>query len=448
MPAFNSSPKGGLNQYMSDQRFDMPEYVSGQGPTRWNAPPGRIKDDWDVRSEFDPTGMRKAASLYSMALNDYNNVYGDNQDNITPLMSATVVDPYSGQLAMGTQSAFRRSPLEGKSNRTGAFAERQVSPLEWIAQQKQGANSDQLSQLAAAEKYASEYNNRFGQWQKDFTNPELMKQLQSSGVDYGNFPNIGSAQSALNQINSSLVGKGITDLNQVGFTLDEKGKPQYFNKVTGERLPDQLMHFKGGDQGTLRVQFQPGPDGSVSLRNRFDAPKMQFMDYVDAAMPAVVLGMATAGAATPALTAMYGGMGMGSTAAGIAGSATAGGLSGAANSALQGGDVGEGFLTGALGGGIGGGVNALNPGGAMFSTPALANIANRTIGATGSAGLTSLIKGTDPSQAMSNAALGSIFSGGLSEVGKNFGLDPRFANQLGGFGSKYLMSELNKPRRG
>jgi len=59
-----------------------------------------------------------------------------------------------------------------------------------------------------------------------------------------------------------------------------------------------------------------------------------------------------------------------------------------------------------------------------------------------------LIKGTDPSQSMLNAGLGSIFAGGLSQAGQTFGLNPQIANQIGGLGSKYFVSEFNKSRKG
>jgi hypothetical protein len=304
---------------------------AGMATPLWAEAPSRFKRKFDP--QFDPTGMRAAGNQFGDALSPL--LLGSQADprdasegslNIAqgPMLS---FDPYGGQVITNQKSkAFKNFNSD-----PAAWLKAKRAEIEAMPEMTQGFDLDsgytstpsgraqQLAQLEAAEKAYGDYQTKYGDWKSKYTSTGLDDDIKQF-AKYSGYPNLESETSAVNRINSNLARYGIKDMDQIGVTKGPDGQPIYYNTETGQRLPDQIAHFKSNSHGTLRVGFGPNRAGGVGLTNRFEAPKQQFDDYMGQAVLATLLavgGGALGGAATSAL----GSAGMGGTAASVGGQA-------------------------------------------------------------------------------------------------------------------------------
>lgn len=290
--------------------------------------------------------------------------------------------------------------------------------------------------ISAAQQRANLFNNyktEYDKWTSTALTPKISQQFKEMGFDLTGAPGVTSAEQGQNMLNAQLTSMGIKDLRDV--KVADNGT--MYNIRTGQAINPYLWDFRGGNgDGSLDVFFNKNADGSVGIGTDFDKPKMQFGDYVGAAIPGFIMGM-IAPYAVPALAGAMGG----GTAATIGAGALYGAGSGALGATINGGDAGDAALLGAISGGVGGAFgNApgqYNPGASITSSAVGQQIINRALSGGITGGLGAFATGADPRAAALSGALGGAASGASSTylqglLQNQFDFDPQTANMVGG----------------
>lgn len=170
---------------------------------------------------------------------------------------------------------------------------------------------------------------------------------------------------------SRLHDVGISDLDQVGYTVDPNtGKIIFYDRATGQAIPQKLKGTNKG-KGMQEIYLTIDDQGRVIPRNAWK-------ETSDAGKIAGGLGLVAGLLAPMAIGALAPSLGT------VGASAAYGAGTGALTSAIGGGDI----LKGALAGGLGGGLSAYIP-----TTGLVSGISNPVLKSAVSAGLTGAARG-------------------------------------------------------
>lgn len=221
---------------------------------------------------------------------------------------------------------------------------------------------------------------------------------------------------------------GITDLDQVGYAAGPDGKAVFYDKLTGQEIPNLLKGWKR--KGETSFYFNIDPNGQVYLDEHFQKDKRRsglgriapgFTNPIVSA----ALGIG-AGFLAPGLGSMLGG--------GIGGTAAAGAGLGALHAGITGGDIGKSALLGGLGGGLGAYMK-----GADFlkgiQNPIMRGAATGALTGAGMGGAGAALYGGDPLK----GALGGVLAGGLGGAGGAYmgeGQTGMMQKVMGGLGNR------------
>lgn len=232
--------------------------------------------------------------------------------------------------------------------------------------------------------------------------------------------------SALSNLNGSdRVGRG--DTTQHGGGAIPMATADY-------STPQAQAALLASDQGLANLYGIPLNQVTPQLISQYQqqqaAKSGGFWDQVimNKVMPALAVGLATAGIGSAAGGALGGTLG--TTGASIAGGAVQGAAAGALGSTLQGGNIGKGALFGGITGGVGGGLSSLaspvtNSLAGSIGQPLASGVVRGTIGA-GTGALASALTGGNPgngafvggvsgaAQGATTAATGSPLLGGIA----------------------------------
>ena len=190
---------------------------------------------------------------------------------------------------------------------------------------------------------------------------------------------------------------GITDLDDIGYVIGPNRQPIFYNRKTGESIPQEIVGFKDRKNGGQKLYLTIGEDGKVKPVNSYMQPNPSG-GWKSVVAP--ILGIAGAAFAPYALGSLAPLLGTGAAATAGAGAIYGAGLGGL-GAGLTGGDIGKAMLTGGITGAIGSGIGSglkLSP---NLTLPQY-NLAG-TLGASG-AGTTAVV----------NAILKGAASGGVS----------------------------------
>lgn len=245
--------------------------------------------------------------------------------------------------------------------------------------------------------------------------------LEQYGLSYGNKA-LGS-EANRETIAQRLGEYGISNLQDLGSTTVD-GKSVFYNKTTGQALPEELGYTSYGD-GFTRYKMKALPDGS-------GVPVPEWEDSSDNAKIAQAVAIAAMVAAPWALPALGAATGLGTVASG----ALYGGATGALTSGIGGGNVLKGGLTGALAGGVGG---AFGAGPDQFDvSQGMGGAAGKAINSAASGALTGGMKaGLSGQNILEGATVGGV-SGGLGSYANSQLADAGLGSRTSGFLSGQL----------
>ena len=251
----------------------------------------------------------------------------------------------------------------------------------------------------------------------DYSN--LLSDIQAVGGGRAN-PTV-SKQGAENLLATNLGTFGITDLDDIGYVVGPNRQPIFYNRKTGENIPQHIVGWKDREKGGQEIYLTIGEDGKVKPVNSYMQPNPSG-GWKSAVAP--VLALAGAVFAPYALGSLAPLLGTGAAATAGAGAIYGAGLGGL-GAGLTGGDIGKALLTGGITGAIGSGIGSglkLSP----TTTLQQYNLAG-ALGAT-SAGTTAAV----------NAILKGAASGGVSAGinGGNLGTGLLSGGLAGGIGSQ------------
>lgn len=214
---------------------------------------------------------------------------------------------------------------------------------------------------------------------------------------------------------------GITDLDDIGYVVGPDRNPIFYNRKTGENIPQHIVGWKDREKGGQEIYLTIGEDGKVKPVNSYMQPNPSG-GWKSAVAP--ILGIAGAALAPYALGSIAPLLGTGAAATAGAGAIYGAGLGGL-GAGLTGGDIGKALLTGGITGAISSGIGTgmkLSP----TATLPQYNLAG-ALGAT-SAGTTAAV----------NAILKGAASGGISAGigGGNIGTGLLSGGLAGGIGTQ------------
>ena len=214
---------------------------------------------------------------------------------------------------------------------------------------------------------------------------------------------------------------GVTDLDDIGYVVGPNRQPIFYNRKTGESIPQHIVGWKDREKGGQEIYLTIGEDGKVKPVNSYMQPNPSD-GWKGAVAPLLAVGGAVL--APYALGSIAPLLGTGAAATAGAG-AIYGGALGAVGAGLTGGDIGKAVLTGAIGGGLSAGIGTglkLSP----TTTLPQYNLAG-ALGAS-SAGTTAAV----------NAILKGAASGGISAGigGGNIGTGLLSGGLAGGIGTQ------------
>ena len=227
----------------------------------------------------------------------------------------------------------------------------------------------------------------------DYSN--LLSDIQAVGGGRAN-PTV-SKQGADELLATNLGTFGITDLDDIGYVIGPNRQPIFYNRKTGESIPQHIVGWKDRERGGQEIYLTIGEDGKVKPVNSYMQPNPSG-GWKSAVAP--ILGIGGAILAPYALGSLAPLLGTGAAATAGAGAIYGAGLGGL-GAGLTGGDIGKAMLTGGITGAISSGIGTgmkLSP----TTTLPQYNLAG-TLGAT-SAGTTAAV----------NAILKGAASGGVS----------------------------------
>ena len=190
---------------------------------------------------------------------------------------------------------------------------------------------------------------------------------------------------------------GVTDLDDIGYVVGPNRQPVFYNRKTGQSIPQEIVGFKDRENGGQKLYLTIGEDGKVKPVNAYMPPNPS-SGWKGAVAPILAIGGALL--APYALGSIAPLLGTGAAATAGAGAIYGAGLGGL-GAGLTGGDIGKAMLTGGLTGAISSGIgNGLKV--SPTATLQQYNLAG-ALGATG-AGTTATV----------NAILKGAASGGVS----------------------------------
>lgn len=204
---------------------------------------------------------------------------------------------------------------------------------------------------------------------------------------------------------------GITDLDDIGYVIGPNRQPIFYNRKTGESIPQEIVGFKDRKNGGQKLYLTIGEDGKVKPVNAYMPPNPS-SGWKGVVAP--LLTVAGAAFAPYALGSIAPLLGTGAAATAGAGAIYGAGLGGL-GAGLTGGDIGKAMLTGGLTGAISSGIGTglkLSP----TTTLPQYNLAE-ALGAT-SAGTTAavnaILKGTVSGGVSAGIGGGDVLTGALS----------------------------------
>lgn len=231
---------------------------------------------------------------------------------------------------------------------------------------------------------------------------------------------------------------GITDLDDIGYVIGPGRQPIFYNRKTGQSIPQEIVGFKDREKGGQKLFLTIDQNGKVVPVNSYMQPNPSGKWKSAVAPILTVAGAAFAPYALGGLSSALAGAGV----TGAAGTVGAGALYGAGlgglGAGLTGGDIGKAMLTGAIGGGISSGIGTglkLSP----TQTLPQYNLAG-SLGASASsqAAVNAILRGTLSGLGTTAVGGGDLLKGAL--VG---GLTSGISGQLPGGGSR-LTQGLNQ----
>lgn len=145
---------------------------------------------------------------------------------------------------------------------------------------------------------------------------------------------------------------GITDLDDIGYVIGPNRQPIFYNRKTGESIPQEIVGFKDRKNGGQKLYLTIGEDGKVKPVNAYMPPNPSSGWKGVVAPLLTVAGAAFAPYALGNIAPLLG--------TGVAATAGAGAIYGAGlgglGAVLTGGDIGKAMLTGGLTGAISSGI--------------------------------------------------------------------------------------------
>ena len=182
----------------------------------------------------------------------------------------------------------------------------------------------------------------------DFSN--LLSDIVSVGGGRAN-PTV-SKQGADELLARNLGTFGITDLDDIGYVVGPSRQPIFYNRKTGESVPQHIVGWKDRERGGQEIFLTIGEDGKVKPVNSYMQPNPS-RGWKSAVSPILAVGGAMF--APYALGSIAPLLGTGAAATAGAGAIYGAGLGGL-GAGLTGGDIGKALLTGGLTGAISSGI--------------------------------------------------------------------------------------------
>ena len=318
-----------------------------------------------------------------------------------------------GRRAEAPSVALMQRPVTGAAN----------SPMEGILQMamfpSRDGYTDYSGKQAALRTNSSTYGALGTQSLGGTDYSNLLSDIQTVGGGRAN--PTATKQGAEDLLTRNLGTFGVTDLDDVGYVVGPNRQPIYYNRKTGENIPQHIVGWKDRERGGQEIYLTIGEDGKVKPVNSYMQPNPSG-GWKSAVAP--ILAAAGAAFAPYALGNIAPLLGTGAAATAGAGAIYGAGLGGL-GAGLTGGDIGKALLTGGLTGAIGSGIGSgikLSP----TTTLPQYNLAG-ALGASG-AGTTAAV----------NAILKGAASGGISAGigGGNIGTGLLSGGLAGGIGSQ------------
>ena len=147
---------------------------------------------------------------------------------------------------------------------------------------------------------------------------------------------------------------GVTDLDDIGYVVGPNRQPVFYNRKTGQSIPQEIVGFKDREHGGQKLYLTIGEDGKVKPVNAYMPPNPS-SGWKGAVAPILAIGGALL--APYALGSIAPLLGTGAAATAGAGAIYGAGLGGL-GAGLTGGDVGKAMLTGGLTGAISSGIGS------------------------------------------------------------------------------------------
>ena len=294
-----------------------------------------------------------------------------------------------GRRAEAPSVTLMQRPVTGASN----------SPIEGLLQMAMFQPTGEYIDYSGQKSALSTNNRTYGALGTqsiggtDFSN--LLSDIQAVGGGRAD-PRV-SKDEAESLLTQNLGTFGITDLDDIGYVVGPNRQPIFYNRKTGESIPQEIVGFKDRENGGQKLYLTIGEDGRVKPVNAYMPPNPS-SGWKGAVAPILAIGGALL--APYALGSIAPLLGTGAAATAGAGAIYGAGLGGL-GAGLTGGDIGKSLLTGGLTGAISSGIGS----GLKVSPTATLpqyNLAG-ALGATG-AGTTATV----------NAILKGAASGGVS----------------------------------
>ena len=184
----------------------------------------------------------------------------------------------------------------------------------------------------------------------DFSN--LLSDIKAVGGGRAD-PRVSQAE-AERLLTQNLGTFGVTDLDDIGYVVGPNRQPVFYNRKTGESIPQEIVGFKDREHGGQKLYLTIGEDGKVKPVNAYMPPNPS-SGWKGAVAPILAIGCAllapyALGRSAPLL-------GTGAAATAGAGAIYGAGLGGL-GAGLTGGDIGKAMLTGGLTGAISSGIGS------------------------------------------------------------------------------------------
>ena len=251
-----------------------------------------------------------------------------------------------GRRAEAPSVALMQRPVTGASN----------SPMEGLLQMAMFPARDGYIDYSGQKAATSTNNRTYG----------ALGTQSIGGTDYSNLladvQAVGGGRAnptATKQVAEDLLARnlgtfGITDLDDIGYVIGPNRQPIFYNRKTGESIPQHIVGWKDRERGGQEIYLTIGEDGKVKPVNFYMQPNPSG-GWKAAVAP--ILAAAGAAFAPYALGSLAPLLGTGAAATAAAGAIYGAGLGGL-GAGLTGGDIGKAMLTGGITGAIGSGIGS------------------------------------------------------------------------------------------